>query len=61
MKTLKLTTNGIVTPKMDKPITKETIRANIGLLGLKGKHLKSLMIEKIKNGYCNYHLSAVPD
>ena len=48
MKKLKPTTNGIVNPKKDKPITKETIRANIGLLGLKGKHLKSLMKEKIK-------------
>jgi len=48
MKTLKLTTNGSVTVIRDKPITKESIRANIGLLGLRGKHLKSLMKEKIK-------------
>jgi hypothetical protein len=47
MKTLKLTTNGIVNPKKDKPITRETIRANIGFLGIKGKSLlKALMEEK---------------
>jgi hypothetical protein len=47
MKTLKPTTNGIAKPKKDKPITKETIRANIGFLGIKGKSLlKALMEEK---------------
>ena len=43
----KSTTNGIVNPKKNKPITKETIRANIGFLGIKGKSLlKALMEEK---------------
>ncbi len=43
----KPTTNGIVNPKKDKPINKETIRANIGFLGIKGKSLlKALMEEK---------------
>lgn len=37
-----------IVPQRDKPIIKESIRANIGLLGMKGKHLKSLMKEKTK-------------
>ena len=48
MKTLKPTSNGKVTLKRDKPITRESIRANVDLLGLKGKHLKSPMKEKTK-------------
>lgn len=48
MKTLKQSGNGRVIPETNKPISKETIKANIGLLGMKGKHLKSLMKEKTK-------------
>ena len=47
MKKLKPTANRKATPKKDKPVTKETIRANIGFLGIKGKSLlKALMEEK---------------
>jgi hypothetical protein len=47
MKKLKPTTSGIANPKKNKTITKETIRANIGILGIKGKSLlKALMEEK---------------
>lgn len=53
MKKLKLTANGRVSPERDKPITKETIRANVGFLGIKGKSLlKALMEEKkIERGF----------
>ena len=47
MKTVKLTTNRKATSQTSKPITKDTIRANIGCLGIKGKSLlKALMEEK---------------
>jgi hypothetical protein len=43
----KITTNRKVTPQTNKPITKESIRTNIGCLKIKGKSLfKSLMEEK---------------
>jgi hypothetical protein len=43
----KISTNRKVTPQTNKPITKESIRTNIGLLGMKGKSLlKALMDEK---------------
>jgi len=47
MKKLKTGTNGILISPKDKSITKETIRSNIGFLGIKGKSLlKALMEEK---------------
>lgn len=43
----KISTNGKVTPQTSKPITRESIRTNIGCLRIKGKSLlKALMEEK---------------
>lgn len=44
----KLTTNVNGTTEKDKLIYKETIKANVGLLGLHDMHFKSLMIGKTK-------------
>jgi hypothetical protein len=48
MKTLKPASNGKVTLKRDKPITKESIRNNIGCLGIKGKSLLNALMEEKK-------------
>ena len=44
----KLTTNRKVTPQPSKPITKESIRTNIGCLGIKGKSLLKALLEEKK-------------
>ncbi len=44
----KITTNRKVTSQTSKPITKESIRTNIGCLGMKGKRLLNALMEEKK-------------
>lgn len=48
MKFAQLTTNRKVTSQTSKPITKESIRNNIGCLGIKGKSLLKVLMEEKK-------------